>query len=63
VIALGNGANDAEMLEAATLGIAVPGDEGLAVVSPVAADVVKASIRDALDLLRDTDQLVATLRR
>lgn len=62
VLAIGNGANDAGMLRAAALGIAVMGTEGLAVEALQAADVV-ATIQDALDLLLHPRRLVATLRR
>jgi P-type E1-E2 ATPase len=62
VLAIGNGANDARMLRAAALGIAVIGTEGLAVEVLQAADVV-ATLRDALDLLLQPRRLVATLRR
>jgi P-type E1-E2 ATPase len=62
VVAIGNGANDAGMLRAAALGIAVIGTEGLAVEALQAADVV-ASIQDALDLLLYPRRLVATLRK
>lgn len=61
--AIGNGANDVPMLEAAALGIAVLGREGAAGAALRAADVVCASIVDALDLLLDERALVATLRR
>lgn len=60
--AIGNGANDAAMLEAAALGIVVVGPEGAAGSAVRAADVVCASILDALDLLLDPQALVATLR-
>lgn len=63
VVAIGNGANDAAMLEAAALGIAVLGAEGLAIPAMQAADLVVASITDALDLLLNPRRLVATLRR
>ncbi|MGD8626531.1 MAG: ATPase P [Anaerolineae bacterium] len=63
VAALGNGANDAGMLSAAALGIAVLGREGLAVEALQAADLVVGDIKDALDLLRYRQRLVATLRR
>ena len=63
VVAVGNGANDEAMLREAALGIAVLGPEGLAVASLLAADVVAASIADALDLLLQPRRLVATLRR
>jgi len=51
------------MLEAAALGIAVLGSEGMAVASLTAADVVVGSIQDALDILLNAQRLVATLRR
>jgi P-type E1-E2 ATPase len=63
VCAVGNGANDAEMLRAAALAIAVLGDEGLAVETLNAADAVASHINAALDLLLDPLRLVATLRR
>ena len=63
VVAVGNGANDAEMLAAAALGIAVLGSEGLAAATLQAADLVVGRIEDALDLLLRPQRLVATLRR
>jgi soluble P-type ATPase len=63
VVAIGNGANDADMLSEAALGIAVVGPEGLAAGAPAEADVVMASIDDALGLLRSPKLLIATLRR
>jgi len=63
VVAVGNGANDAEMLAAAAVGIAVLGPEGLVTVTLQAADVVVGRIEDALDLLLHPHRLVATLRR
>jgi soluble P-type ATPase len=51
------------MLEAAALGIAVLGDEGLATEALQAADVVAGSIVQALDLLIRPARLVATHRR
>ncbi|MBP7691750.1 MAG: HAD family hydrolase [Anaerolineales bacterium] len=63
VIAVGQGANDAAMLKTAAIGIAVLGDEGLAVEALVNADLVAASIYDALNLLEFPTRLVATLRR
>ena len=62
VVAIGNGANDGGMLEAATLGIAVLGPEGLATSALSAADVVASGITEALDLLLIPDRLIATLR-
>jgi P-type E1-E2 ATPase len=60
--AIGNGANDAAMLEAAALGIAIVGPEGAAGAAVRAADAVCTSILDALDLLLDERALAATLR-
>jgi len=62
VVAIGNGANDAMMLQRAALGIAVLGGEGLATACLAAADVVVLSIEAALDLLLHPRRLVATLR-
>lgn len=63
VVAIGNGANDRQLLEAAALGIAVLESEGLAVATLTAADVVARSVQDALDLLLSPRRLAATLRR
>jgi soluble P-type ATPase len=60
---IGNGANDALALEVARLGIVVLGPEGASTLAVGAADVVCASIIDALDLLLDERALLATLRR
>ncbi len=62
VCAVGNGANDAEMLSEAALAIAVLGEEGLAVETLSAADVVVPHINAGLDLLLNPLRLVATLR-
>jgi P-type E1-E2 ATPase len=63
VVAIGQGANDAGMLAAAAIGIAVLGDEGLAVEALLKADIVTANIFDALSLLEYPTRLVATLRK
>ena len=63
VVAIGQGANDAAMLKAAAIGVAVMGDEGLAVEALLSADVAAANIYDALNLLEYPTRLVATLRR
>ncbi len=62
VVAIGNGANDEEMLRRAALGIAVLGGEGLAVKCFHAADIVVPDIEVALDLLIHPKRLLATLR-
>ena len=62
VVVIGQGANDAGMLEAAGIGIAVLGDEGLAVAALLKADILAANIFDALNMLEYPTRLVATLR-
>lgn len=62
-VAIGNGANDALMLEGASLGIAVIGPEGAAMEALLKADIVVADIQSALGLLLHTKRLAATLRR
>jgi P-type E1-E2 ATPase len=63
VIAMGQGANDSEMLKAAAIGVAVLNEEGLAVETLRNADLVMTNIYDALNLLEYPARLVATLRR
>jgi len=63
VVAIGNGANDREMLATAELGIAVMEREGLAQITATAADVLCRDIREALALLIHPRRLIATLRR
>jgi len=59
---VGNGANDALVLEAAAVGFVVLGPEGTSISALLAADVMCASAADALDLLLDPKALSATLR-
>lgn len=61
-VVIGNGANDALVLEAAAVSFAVLGPEGASAAALRCADVVCASITDALDLLLDPKALSATLR-
>ena len=63
VVAVGNGANDAAMIEHAALGIIIIGPEGAAVTSLLRADIAVSDIRSALELLIHPKRLVATLRR
>ncbi|OPZ75388.1 MAG: hypothetical protein BWY80_00175 [Firmicutes bacterium ADurb.Bin456] len=63
VIAMGNGTNDALMLERSALGIAVVGPEGASTAALQKADLVVASIISGLDLLLNPKRLVATLRK
>jgi soluble P-type ATPase len=62
VAAIGNGRNDRLLLEASALAIGVCGREGTATEAWQACDVVVADAIDALDLLLQTDRLIATLR-
>ncbi len=61
-IAIGNGRNDALMLEHAALGFAVLQAEGASMKALAASDAVFSSINDALDALIHTKRLIATLR-
>jgi soluble P-type ATPase len=61
-VALGNGRNDALMLTAAGLGIAVLGPEGTHSAAVAAADVVARSVLEALQFLDDPRVLTATMR-
>jgi soluble P-type ATPase len=63
VVAVGNGANDADMLALAALGVAVVGPEGLARAAWQSADLIMPDIGAALDLLLHPQRLIATLRR
>jgi P-type E1-E2 ATPase len=63
VAAIGQGANDAQMLKAATLGICVLSTEGTAVETLMAADLVTASIFDALNLFENPLRIVASIRK
>lgn len=63
VVALGQGANDAGMLEVAAIGICVLSAEGTSGEAIRAADIVAPDILAGLDLLFHPQRLVATLRR
>ncbi len=63
VVAIGQGANDAGMLRIASLGICVLSAEGTAVETLQGADLVTASIYEALDILDKPLRIVATLRK
>lgn len=62
VVAIGNGRNDRLMLDAAAVGIAVLPMEGCSTEAISAADLVSVNLLDALELLRNPQRLVATLR-
>ena len=61
-VCIGNGLNDRLMLQEAALGIAVIQEEGAAVETLVAADIVAPDIGAALRLLTNPLRTVATLR-
>ena len=62
VVAFGNGANDAGMLRLAALGIAVLAEEGVAISTLQAADVLAHGPINAIDLLLQPNRLIASLR-
>jgi P-type E1-E2 ATPase len=63
VVAIGQGANDAEMLAAARLGICVISLEGVAKETLLACDLIAPAILSALELLEKPMRIVASLRR
>jgi P-type E1-E2 ATPase len=63
VIAIGQGANDALMLEAAAIGICIISPEGTAVATLLKADIVAKDILSALELIEKPLRMVATLRK
>jgi P-type E1-E2 ATPase len=63
VAAIGQGANDAEMLRLAALGICVLSPESTAVEALLAADLVAPDIFTALELFDNPLRIVASLRK
>jgi P-type E1-E2 ATPase len=63
VVAIGQGANDAAMLKAATLGICVLSAEGAAAETMAASDIIVPDIFAALELLDKPLRIVASLRK
>ncbi len=63
VVAIGQGANDAAMLQAAQLGICVFSPEGVAAETLLAADLAIVDIISALELLEKPLRIVASLRK
>jgi len=63
VAAIGQGANDSAMLKEAALGICVMSQEGAAVDTLLAADLVVPDIFAALDLLEKPLRITASLRK
>lgn len=63
VAAIGQGANDALMLQEAVIGICVLSHEGTAIQALLAAEIVVADIFQAFELFDKPLRLLATLRR
>jgi len=63
VAAMGQGANDAGMLEAADVGICIVSPEGTAVGTLIKADLIVPDILAGLELLLKPVRLTASLRR
>ena len=63
VVAIGQGANDAEMLRRAAIGICVLSKEGTATESLMSADILVPDIASAFELLEKPLRLLATLRK
>jgi P-type E1-E2 ATPase len=63
VAAIGQGANDAEMLAASRLGICVMSVEGVAKETLFAADLIAPTILSALELFEKPLRIVASLRK
>lgn len=62
VLAVGNGANDRLMLSASRIGVVVLLEEGTAVSSLTAADILVKDILDVFAYLKTPERLIATLR-
>jgi P-type E1-E2 ATPase len=63
VIAIGQGANDSNMIKRASLGICILSQEGTAIETLLAADLVVPDILTALELLEHPLRIVASLRK
>ncbi len=63
VVAIGQGANDAAMLEAAAIGIGILSVEGIAAETLMAADLIMPDITSALELFEKPVRMVASLRK
>ena len=61
-VAVGNGANDMQMLQTAEIGIAILGEEGCSFQTLQTSDIVCKNIADALELFLNEKRLIATLR-
>jgi P-type E1-E2 ATPase len=63
VVAIGQGANDSQMLKEAVVGIAVLSREGTAFSALEQADILMPDIVSALELLEKPIRIIATLRQ
>ncbi len=63
VVAIGQGANDASMLQASALGICILSREGTALDALLAADLLASNILEALEILQKPLRIVASLRK
>jgi P-type E1-E2 ATPase len=63
VVAIGQGANDADMVRCAAIGIGILSAEGIAAETLMAADILMPDIYTALTLLEKPLRIVATLRK
>lgn len=63
VIAIGQGANDSEMLKEAAIGICVFSEEGTSIDALMSSDIVVKDGITALKLVQNPMRMVATLRR
>ncbi|WP_287125685.1 ATPase P [Desulfobacter sp.] len=61
-MAVGNGVNDALMLKHARLGVAVLGEEGMALPALMSADVMIRHVLDLFAFFENPKRLIATLR-
>ena len=62
VVAIGQGANDADMLKTAALGFCVLSQEGTSTSTLMSADLIVPDILTAFDLLDNPLRLIASLR-
>lgn len=62
-VAVGQGKNDAQMVESALIGICILSKEGTSTDTLLASDLVVPDIQSALDLLFNPNRLTATLRK
>ena len=63
VIAIGQGANDVEMLKRAAIGICVLSEEGTSLDALLASDIIVQDGLQALKLVQNPMRMVATLRK